>query len=62
MPRQLTVTFTPTEREILQTLAVLDLRYPQEQIRWLVRQEAERRGLWPASEYKKEEGGERVLA
>jgi hypothetical protein len=47
MLKRLTITFTPDEREALDRLAKQELRPVKEQVRLLVRSEAERRGLWP---------------
>ncbi len=52
MNRRLTVVFTPAESLALDRLAQQDIRPVKEQIRALVRAEAERRCLWfddPAS-------------
>jgi len=43
--RRLTITLAPEERELLDRLAQADLRPVKEQLRWLLRQEATRRGL-----------------
>jgi hypothetical protein len=45
MITRLTISFTPEERQVLQAMAETDTRPPKEQVRWLLRQEAERRGL-----------------
>ena len=45
MRPRLTISFEPEEYEALQRLASADFRSPREQLRWLLRQEAERRGL-----------------
>jgi hypothetical protein len=45
---KLTVSFTPEEREVLQQLAEADLRSPKDLLRWLLRQEAQRRGFLSA--------------
>jgi hypothetical protein len=50
MLRKLTITFTPEEREALDRLARAEFRPVKEQVRALVRAEAERRGLWPAAQ------------
>ena len=47
MLKRLTITFTPDEREALDRLAQTDVRPVKEQVRFLLRAEAERRGLWP---------------
>jgi len=47
--RRLTVTMTEGEREALDRLARQDLRPVKSQIRWLVTQEAQRRGLLDAT-------------
>ncbi len=47
MLRRLTITFTQEEREALARLAQADVRPPKEQLRFLIRSEAEKRGLWP---------------
>jgi len=52
MSRRLTVVFTPAESIALDRLAQQDIRPVKEQVRALVRAEAERRCLWyddPAS-------------
>ena len=43
---------TPQERLTLDRLAELDFRRPSEQLRWLVIQEARRRGLADADRHK----------
>lgn len=47
MLKRMTVSFTLEEREALDRLARQELRPPKEQVRFLLRAEAERRGLWP---------------
>lgn len=47
MYRRLTITLAPEEREWLDRLAQADLRPVKEQLRWLLWQEATRRGLCP---------------
>jgi hypothetical protein len=47
MLRKLTITFSPEEREALDRLAQQDLRPAKDQLRLLVREEAQRRGVWP---------------
>lgn len=52
MLRRLTITFTAAERAALDRLAQQDIRPVKDQVRALVRAEAERRCLWfddPAS-------------
>lgn len=41
----LKVHLTPQERTALERIAVDDLRTPEQMLRWLARQEAERRGI-----------------
>jgi hypothetical protein len=50
MYTRMTVTFAEEERKALQAMAERDFRYPKEQLRYLLRAEAERRGLLPATE------------
>jgi hypothetical protein len=45
--RRLTIILAPEERELLDRLSQADLRPVKEQLRWLLRQEATRRGLCP---------------
>lgn len=45
MLRRITVTLTVAEREGLDQLMKLDLRAPDDQLRWLLREELLRRGL-----------------
>ena len=47
MYRRLTIILAPEERELLDRLSQADLRPVKEQLRWLLRQEATRRGLCP---------------
>ncbi len=47
MYRRITIILAPEERELLDRLAQADVRPVKEQLRWLVRQEATRRGLCP---------------
>ena len=57
IPR-LTISLTPEEREALERMVEADFRPPKEQIRWLVREEARRRGLLPVAKAGKvPEGG-----
>lgn len=45
-PRErVTVTLAPHDRDALAAMANQDARYPKQQITWLIRQEAKRRGL-----------------
>jgi len=46
MLRRLTITFTPAERAALDRLAQADTRPVKDQVRALIRAEAERRHLW----------------
>ena len=41
------LTLSPDEKKALLALAGADLRDPKDQIRWILREEAERRQLWP---------------
>lgn len=45
MLRRLTISFTEEERNALQQMAEYDFRPPKDQMRWLLRQEAQKRGL-----------------
>lgn len=45
MPRQITIELAPQERAALLSMAIQDIRPPNEQLRYLVTQEAHRRGL-----------------
>jgi len=45
--KKLIITFTPDEREALDRLAEVEVRLVKDQVRVLVRSEAEKRGLWP---------------
>lgn len=47
MIQRMTISFSPEERRALDELARTELRPVKDQVRLLVRQEAERRGLWP---------------
>lgn len=47
MMRRLTITFTVRERAALEALSKQELRPMKEQVRHLVRAEAQRLGLWP---------------
>ena len=47
MFKRITVTFTPDEAQALVCLAQAETRPVKDQVRFLVRTEAERRGLWP---------------
>jgi len=46
---RITVPLSDKEREVLAQMATEALRDPRDQIRWILRAEAERRGLWPAA-------------
>lgn len=43
--KHITVTLGDAERVALAQMAAEDERYPKQQINWLIRQEAQRRGL-----------------
>jgi hypothetical protein len=45
MLNRLTVSFTAEESEALERMSMEDFRPPKDQIRWLLREEAQRRGL-----------------
>ncbi len=45
---RLTVSLSPEERRVLAALCELDKRPPVFAVRWLIAEEAERRGLTPA--------------
>jgi hypothetical protein len=47
MDKRITISFTEQERRALVKLAEADMRPLPDQVRFLVRSEAERRGLWP---------------
>jgi len=47
MLRRLTISFTPDEREALQRLSEANCRPAKEQLRWILREEYKRCGLWP---------------
>ena len=51
---KVTVIMTPEEKAALIDLARADLRDPREHLRWLLREEAERRGMWPPAPIKSE--------
>jgi len=55
MTKRLTIDLTEDERQALVKLAEADLRPAQDQIRFLLRSEAERRGLWPLPAQKQAE-------
>ncbi len=44
---RITVPLTIEERQALAQMASQELRDPRAQIKWLLREEAERRGIWP---------------
>ncbi|MEI8164799.1 MAG: hypothetical protein WCG26_00405 [Chloroflexales bacterium] len=45
---RIVITLDPTECAALGAMARDELRYPRDQLRWLLREEAKRRGLLPA--------------
>ena len=47
MLQRLTITFDRDERQALDAIATSEMRPIKDQIRWIIRQEAERRGLLP---------------
>ena len=55
---RVSVTFPESERNILSAMCAADIRAPDDQIRYLLRQEAQRRGLVTNSE----ETGESLAA
>lgn len=44
---RISVPLSDSEREVLARMATEALRDPTDQIRWILREEAERRGWWP---------------
>ena len=48
MITRLTISFTPAEREALRSMAEIDFRPPKDQLRYLLCQEARKRGLLPS--------------
>lgn len=59
---KLGITLTPEEQQALVTMATADLRYPHEQLRWLLKQEAERRGIWPPALFENSHSPHEVTA
>ena len=59
MLTKLTISFTPEERRGLQEMAETEMRPPKEQLRWVLRRELQRRGLWPA-ELSEQQRGEQL--
>ena len=59
MLKRLTISFTPEESRALQRMVETDFRPPKDQVRWLLRREAEKRGLLPGNtqEHKQRDGG-----
>ena len=49
MVQRITINFSVEERQALDELARAELRPVKDHVRLLIRQEAERRGLWPVS-------------
>jgi hypothetical protein len=47
MKNRIAISLTDDENKALEYMSNEDLRYPPEQLRFLVRSEAERRGIWP---------------
>lgn len=47
MLKRLTISFTTEEREALDRLAREDLRPVKDQVRVLIREAAQKRGVWP---------------
>jgi hypothetical protein len=43
---RITVPLSDVEHEVLTKMAIADLRDPRAVIRWLLREEAKRQGLW----------------
>jgi len=43
----LTIPLSPAERQALKQIAEAECRPEREQLRWLLKQEAERRQIWP---------------
>ena len=44
---RITVPLSDKERDVLAQMASQELRDPRAQIKWILREEAERRGIWP---------------
>lgn len=44
---RITIPLSDKEREALAQMATEALRDPRDQIKWILREEAERRGIWP---------------
>ena len=49
---RITVPLSDKEREVLAQMASQELRDPRAQIKWILREEAERRGIWPPAPIK----------
>lgn len=52
---KVTITITPEEKAALIDLAQAELRDPREQLRWLLKEAAERRGILPPAPLKTSE-------
>jgi len=51
---RITVPLSPEEQKALALMARQELRDPRDQIRWILREEAERRQLWPPAPIRSE--------
>ncbi len=57
MSQRMTLTFSETERRGIDRLVEADVRPPKDLLRWLLREELKRRGLWPPEPGGQERGG-----
>jgi hypothetical protein len=46
MQSRITITLSPEEKAVLQALSAVSLRWPREEVRFLIREEGKRRGLF----------------
>jgi hypothetical protein len=51
---RMTIVLTSEEKEVLQALSAESLRWPREEIRYLIRKEGKRRGLLPIEQHETE--------
>ena len=49
---RITVPLSDKEREVLAQMATEALRDPRDQIKWILREAAERQGIWPPAPIK----------
>lgn len=59
---RITVALSDSEREVLARMATEALRDPTDQLRWILREAAERQGKWPPAIFSENQHSHEVTA